>query len=88
MEESMVGLGAGIARGALYLGAAIGLGISCAGVGLGEGLIAMKAMESLGKVPEQSGMLTRSMLIGQAVVETCAIYSLVVALLLIFAVHI
>jgi len=84
----MVDLGVGIARGALYLGAAIGLGIADAGVGLGEGLIAMKAMESLGKVPEQSGMITRSMLIGQAVCETCAIYSLVVALLLIFVVTI
>jgi F-type H+-transporting ATPase subunit c len=79
-------LGAGIAKGAAYLGAATGLGISGAGVGLGEGYIAGKAMESMSKIPEQSGLMTRSMLIGMAVVETCAIYSLVIALLLLFAI--
>jgi len=77
----------GISKGAAYLGAAIGLGISGGGVGMGEGFVVGKAMESLGKIPEQSGLITRTMLIGVAVVETCAIYSLVIALLLLFAVH-
>ena len=80
-------LAEGIMKGAAYLGAAIGLGISAAGVGVGEGFVAGKAIESLSKIPEQSGMITRTMLIGMAVVETCAIYSLVIALLLLFAVH-
>ena len=80
------GVGKGIALGAAYLGAAIGLGISGAGVGLGEGYVGGKAMEGLAKTPENAGVITRTMLIGQAVVETCAIYSLVIALLLLFAV--
>ena len=80
-------LAEGITKGAAFLGAGIGLGISCGGVGMGEGYVAGKAMESLSKIPEQSGLITRTMLIGMAVVETCAIYSLVVSLLLLFAVH-
>jgi F-type H+-transporting ATPase subunit c len=86
MEQEIVnaGLGQGIAEAAAYLGASLGLGIAGAGVGLGEGFIGGKAMESLAKTPENSGVITRTMLSGQAVVETCAIYSPVIALLLLF----
>ena len=83
MEE--VSIGQGIALAAAYLGAALGLGIAGAGVGLGEGYVGGKAQEALAKTPENAGVITRTMLIGQAVVETCAIYSLVIALLLLFA---
>ena len=92
MEEQVVSgvinsdIGTGIALGAAYLGAAVGLGISGAGVGVGEGFVGAKAMEALGKSPENLGIITRTMLIGMAVVETCAIYSLVIALLLLFVV--
>ena len=51
-----------------------------------EGFAAGKACEAIGRKPEEAGLLTRTMLVGQAVSESTGIYSLVVALLLIFVV--
>jgi F-type H+-transporting ATPase subunit c len=53
---------------------------------LGEGIVAAKACEAIGRNPREAGLLTRTMLVGQAVAESTGIYSLVVALLLIFVV--
>jgi F-type H+-transporting ATPase subunit c len=53
---------------------------------VGEGFAAGKACEAIGKNPKEAGLLTRTMLVGQAVSESTGIYSLVVALLLIFVV--
>jgi F-type H+-transporting ATPase subunit c len=53
---------------------------------LGEGIAAAKACEAIGRNPREAGLLTRTMLVGQAVAESTGIYSLVVALLLIFVV--
>lgn len=69
------------------LGAGICMGFGAVGPGLGEGLAAGKACEGVGKNPERAGEITRTMLIGQAVSESTAIYALVVSLLLIYLVH-
>lgn len=73
-----------IIKAAAFLGAGIAMGIGALGPGLGEGYTAGKACESLARSPENAGLITRTMLIGQAVSESTGIYSLVVALLLIF----
>ena len=52
----------------------------------GEGMVAAKACEAIGKNPQEAGLLTRTMLVGQAVSESTGIYSLVIALLLLFVV--
>lgn len=78
--------GADIVKAAALLGAAISMGLGAIGPGVGEGYAAAKACEAIGKNPEQAGLLTRTMLVGQAVTESTGIYSLVVALLLIFVV--
>ncbi len=67
------------------LGAGICMGLGALGPGLGEGFAAGKACEGIGKQPDNSGVITRTMLIGQAVSESTAIYALVVAFLLIYA---
>lgn len=77
-------LATGIAKAAAFLGAGICMGIGALGPGLGEGYTAGKACEGIARSPEQSGLITRTMLIGQAVSESTGIYSLVIALLLIF----
>ena len=41
---------------------------------------------AVGRSPKHMGLLTRTMIIGQAITETTDIYSLVVALILIFVV--
>lgn len=71
---------------ACYLGAGICMGIGAIGPGIGEGYAAGKACEGIGRNPEAGNLLTRTMLVGQAVSESTGIYSLVIALLLIFVV--
>ncbi|TYB32235.1 MAG: ATP synthase F0 subunit C [Candidatus Mcinerneyibacterium aminivorans] len=75
-----------IVRSAALLGAGIAMGVGAIGPGIGEGFAAGKACEGISKRPEESGLLTRTMLVGQAVSESTGIYSLVIALLLIFVV--
>ncbi|HMA69695.1 MAG TPA: ATP synthase F0 subunit C [Candidatus Mcinerneyibacterium sp.] len=75
-----------IIRSAALLGAGIAMGVGAIGPGIGEGYAAGKACEGISKRPEESGLLTRTMLVGQAVSESTGIYSLVIALLLIFVV--
>jgi F-type H+-transporting ATPase subunit c len=62
------------------------MGFGAIGPGIGEGFAAGKACEAIGRNPDQAGLLTRTMLVGQAVSESTGIYALVIALLLIFVV--
>ncbi|MEJ2364868.1 MAG: ATP synthase F0 subunit C [Deltaproteobacteria bacterium] len=78
--------GADIVRAAALLGAGLAMGFGAIGPGVGEGITAAKACEAIGRNPREAGLLTRTMLVGQAVAESTGIYSLVVALLLIFVV--
>ena len=71
---------------ARYLSAGICMGLGAIGPGLGEGYAAGKACEGVARAPEQASLLTRTMLIGQAVTESVGIYSLVISLLLLFVV--
>lgn len=66
------------------LGAGIAIGLGSIGSALGEGYIAMKAVESLGRQPGASGKILRIMIIGQAITETAAIFALIISLILIF----
>jgi F-type H+-transporting ATPase subunit c len=78
--------GADLVRAAALLGAGLAMGLGAIGPGVGEGFAAGKACEAMGRNPGEAGLLTRTMLVGQAVSESTGIYSLVVALLLIFVV--
>ena len=51
--------------------------------GIGEGFVAGKAVEAIGKNPEAEGKIRSTMILGIALSETCAIYGLLVAILLI-----
>ncbi len=73
-------------KAAALIGAGICMGFGAIGPGIGEGFAAGKACEAIGRSPENAGLLTRTMLIGQAVSESTGIYSLVVALLMLFVV--
>ncbi len=69
-------------------GSAIGAGLAMIaglGPGIGEGICGSKAVEAIGRQPEASGAITRTMIIGDALAETTGLYSLVIALLLMFA---
>jgi F-type H+-transporting ATPase subunit c len=55
-------------------------------VGIGEGYAAAKAVEAIARQPEMSGEIRTTMIIGQAISESGAIYSLAVVLRLMFTV--
>jgi F-type H+-transporting ATPase subunit c len=78
--------GLDLIRAASLLGAGLCMGLGAIGPGLGEGYVGGRACEAIGRNPKEAGLLTRTMLVGQAVSESTGIYSLVVALLLIFVV--
>lgn len=68
-------------RGMAYIGAGIAV-LTGFGAAIGEGNVAAKAVEAIGRQPEMSGKITITMLIGQAVSETTGIYGFIVALML------
>lgn len=78
--------GAEFIRAAALLGAGICMGFGAIGPGIGEGFAAGKACEGVAREPENANLITRTMLIGQAVSESTGIYSLVIALLMLFAI--
>ena len=78
--------GATLTKVGALVGAGICMGFGAIGPGIGEGFAAGKACEAIGRATENAGLLTRTMLIGQAVSESTGIYALVVALLMLFVV--
>ena len=67
------------------IGAAVCMGVGAIGPALGEGNAVGKALEGMARQPEAAGTLSTNMIIGCAVTETTGIYSLVIALLILFA---
>lgn len=72
-------------EGAIKLLAA-GLTIAIGGIApaLAIGILAAKAMESIGRNPESAGKIQVPMLLGMAFAEAIAIYALVLALIIKF----
>jgi F-type H+-transporting ATPase subunit c len=69
----------------IALATAIGMGIAAFGTGIGQGLGLKGACEGTARNPEASGKITVTMLIGLAMIESLAIYALVINLILLFA---
>ena len=59
--------------------------LSGLGSGYGQGVAASKAAEAVGRQPEARGAIMSTMLIGGALAETCSIYGMIVALILLLA---
>ena len=68
------------------LGAGIAMGFGAIGPGTGDGLVARKANFAVAKDVRNMGLLTRTMIIAQAITETTDIYAMVVSLILIFVI--
>ena len=67
------------------LGAAAAVSFGAIGPGLAEGRAVAAAMDAIARQPEAAGTLSRTLFVGLAMIETMAIYCLVIALLLLFA---
>ncbi len=60
------------------------IGLGAIGAALGEGYTAGFANQAISRRPEHGGDIAKSMLVGQAMAESAAIFALVIAVLLLF----
>lgn len=67
------------------LSAAIAVSFGALGPGLGEGRAVAAALDAIARQPESAGTISRTLFVGLAMIETMAIYCLVIALLVLFA---
>ena len=65
--------------------AAMAVSFWAIGPALGEGRAVAAAMDAIARQPESAGTLSRTLFVGLAMIETMAIYCLVIAVLLLFA---
>ena len=70
---------------ASIVSAAIAVPAGALGPALGEGRSVAAAMDAIARQPEAANSISRTLFVGLAMIETTAIYCLVVALLLLFA---
>ena len=71
--------------GLAIFGCAIGMAVAAAGCGIGQGLGLKSACEGIARNPDAAGKIQVSLILGLAFVESLAIYSLVVNLIILFA---
>jgi F-type H+-transporting ATPase subunit c len=67
------------------IGATVAVSVGAIAPALAEGRAIAAALEAIARQPESQGPLSRTLFVGLAMIETMAIYCLVVALVLLFA---
>lgn len=65
--------------------AAFAVAFGAMGPALAEGRAVAAAMDAIARQPEAANVLSRTLFVGLAMIETTAIYALVIALLVLFA---
>jgi F-type H+-transporting ATPase subunit c len=65
--------------------AGLTMSIGAVGAALGESRIGSAGMDALARQPDESGSITRNQFVALAMVESTAIFCLVIALVLLFA---
>lgn len=71
-------------RVAACLGAAFAIGIGTLGPSIGQGMVASKACENIGKYPENYANIRFAMFTGLVFIETSSIYAFLTVMLLLF----
>jgi len=66
------------------LGCGLAIGLAAFGTGIGQGIGLSKACEGVARNPGASGKITTTLIIGLAMIESLAIYALVVVLIVLF----
>lgn len=67
------------------MAAGIGMGIASVGTGIGQGFAVRGACEGVSRNPEASGKILTSLILGLAMIESLAIYALVIELIILYA---
>jgi F-type H+-transporting ATPase subunit c len=65
--------------------AGVTMAAGAVGAAIGESRIGAAAMDALARQPDEAGSITRTLFVSLAMVESTAIFCLVVALILLFA---
>lgn len=65
--------------------AGITMAIGSIGAALGEGRAVAQAMTAISQQPDEAGTISRTLFVGLAIIESVAIYCLVISMILIFA---
>ncbi|MDO4816665.1 MAG: ATP synthase F0 subunit C [Bacillota bacterium] len=68
--------------GLIAIAAALAIGLSTIGVGIGQGIAASKALESMARQPEMKGKLQTTMILAMGIMEALAIYGLLIAFII------
>ncbi len=71
--------------GCSLLAAALAMAFGTIGTGLGQGLGLSGAASAVGRNPEAQGKILLTMMVGLAMIESIAIYALVIALVILYA---
>ena len=66
-------------------GAAFTMALGAIGAAIGESRIGAAAMDALARQPDEASSITRTLFVSLAMVESTAIFCLVIALILLFA---
>jgi F-type H+-transporting ATPase subunit c len=70
--------------GLIALGAGLGIGLAALGCGIGQGRAAAGALEGIARNPGAAAQIRGPMILGLALIESLAIYALLIALVLVF----
>lgn len=73
-----------LTQAAAYTGGALAMGLGAIGAATGEGYTAGLAAQAIARDSAHAGDIVKNMLVGQAISESASIFSLVIAILLIF----
>ena len=85
VQPAGLSMGQVILKCMAYIGAGISIGFGTIGPGIGIGFASGEANDMVGRFPRESMGIIKTMFLGSAVAQSTAIYSLIVAFLLIFA---
>jgi F-type H+-transporting ATPase subunit c len=66
------------------LAAGLGVPLACLGAALGQGKVGASAVEGVARQPEAAGRIQMVMIIALALIESLAIYSLLISMIIIF----
>ena len=58
------------------------MGLSVAGAAIGQGIVGSKTVESMARQPELAGQIRTTMILALGLIESLAIYSLLIAFML------
>ena len=66
----------------IFLAAELAVAIATIGPGIGQGIVASKAMEAIARQPEATGDIRTSLILSLAFMEALTIYGLLIAFMI------